>query len=52
MLRIVKDRVPGGNKPAGGFDFLSSIQIAIKSREIAAGDLQAQGMATKKYIAG
>jgi len=48
----MKDRVLGGNEPTRGFDFLSSIQIAIKSREIAAGDLQAQGMATKKYIAG
>lgn len=39
MLFVVQYCVCGGNKPACVLDFLASVQIAIKAREIAAGDL-------------
>jgi len=44
--------VRSGNEPAPAFDFLARIQIPIKSREIAAGNLQAKRVAAQEHIAG
>lgn len=38
MLGIVKNRVRGGNKPVPLSDFFAGIEVAIESREFAAGD--------------
>src|SRR5215831_8903277 len=52
MLGIVKNRVRGGNKPVPQSDFFAGIEIAIESREVAAGDFQSKRMPAKEYIAG
>lgn len=36
MLRVVENRVGGGDKSAREFDFFPRIEIAIEAREIAA----------------
>lgn len=52
MLRIVINTVGGCNKPAGEFDLFAGIEVPIKTREIAAGNFEAQQVSMKKNIAG
>ena len=52
MLCVVQNRVGGGDKVSRKFDVFAGIEIAIETREIAAGNLQAQRMAAQKDVAG
>ena len=52
MVRVVEDCIVGGNKGAPESAFFAGIEIAIEAREIAAGNLQAQGVAAEKHVGG
>jgi len=42
VLRVMKNSVCGGDKPARGFDIFAGVQVAIEPGEIAAGDFEPQ----------
>src|SRR5579863_4841554 len=52
MLLIVQHGVRGGYKPASVLDFLARVQVSIKTREIAAGNLQSERVPVQENIAG
>lgn len=52
MLCVVVDRVGRADWVAAGCVVLSCIQIAIKAREIAAADFQADAMSRPENVAG
>src|ERR1700694_4309132 len=51
MLRVVENRVGGGDKGAREFDLFLRIEIAIEAGEIAARNLQAQRVTAQKDVA-
>src|SRR5579884_610222 len=51
MLRIVKNRVRGGNELTPRLDFFAGVEISIESGKIAAGNLQAKRMPAKEHVA-
>src|SRR4051794_9259155 len=52
MLCIMQNCVGSGDKRAREFNFFAGIEIAIKARKVAAGNFQAQSVATQKDVAG